>query len=170
MKILIILATTILLSMSALASSITYNWPKINGLSIDNACATATEFRSLQNINVCVETKVTSRVACRYAGEGESCRSLGLNQSAAIDETVSEKTQCVKSESKPLVVSRVTQSMKCVKWSRPSAVGNDSECLKFDTVKSTLGKVFKVETFRNDSADQGPQFFGYTKFEILNCK
>lgn len=151
------------------ASGLIYKWPSINGLMVNNACAAETEFRSLKDVSVCVETAIASRTACRYGGEAEYCRSLGLNEQPRIDESVNEKTKCVKSESKPITVTRVQTVMKCVQWSKP-ARGSDTECLKFDSVKTIMGKVFKVETDRDMGAEGGEQLAGYINYEIPNCK
>jgi hypothetical protein len=151
------------------ASVLVYKWPSINGLSINNACATETEFRSLEAVKVCVETGAVSRTACRYAGESEQCRVLGPNEQPKIDETISEKTECIKYESKSVVVSRIQTNMKCAKWSVP-APGKIKECLKYETVTSMIGNIFNVETFQDYDAEGGQQFIGYTKYEIQSCK
>jgi hypothetical protein len=160
------IAIVILLSAISQAS-VEYKWPVINGLAINNACATGTQFKSLKDITICTETAVVKRVACRYTGETETCRNVGLNEQPRIDETVTEATRCVKSQTRKLEVSRISTAMKCTKWSTDAA----PECLNYETVQTTMGKVFNVETYSNlGSSEHGSSFVGYTKFEIPDCK
>lgn len=165
-----VLATLIVLAFAGIAQAygeITYDWPSVNGLAINNACATATTFKSLTPVTYCTETKV-DRYSCRM-GEIETCRPLKAGQPPYAGEYLKEDVRCVAYGTRHIEVSRTTKTTTCTKWA-PINEMDHGQCLEWGTVETLVGVDFSVATYRTESAETGPQFIGYTTHTVPNCK
>ncbi len=161
-------AALLITAVAAVANaSITWDYPVINGLPINNACYTATTFKSLTPITYCTETAVTARYACRMHGEvGEMCRKLRAGEQPHSNEYLREETKCVAYASEDVEVSRTVTSQKCVRWT-PSNEVDEGQCLEWATVTSFAGTRYKVTGYE----DHGEATLTHTKrFDIPACR
>lgn len=143
----------------AARAEVVYQWPVVQGLPVNQACATATTFKSTRPVPVCLETKVVSRLACRKSGEADSCRPLGLTERASDSEEVQETLGCIKSEARHLEVSRVTTARRCL---------DKPECLRFETVTQVMSPHFRVEKYKQENGEI-IDFIGTEDYRIPDC-
>jgi len=165
-----VLATLVLMTFAglsqALAEDLTYDWPSVNGLKINTACATAKTFRSLKPTSYCVETKVQS-YACKQ-GEVEACRPLQSGQLPAPGERLKENVSCIAYGQRNFEVPRVVKTERCVE-SAPISEASYGECLRWGQVETFMGVDFLVSTYR-EQAEAGPVFAGHKKYTIPACQ
>jgi hypothetical protein len=165
---LILSAIIALAAQTSFASNVTYLWPEVNGLAINNACATATTFRSLQPITYCSETKVVARYACVY-GEAEYCRKLKAGENPIGNETLREEYGCVSYSSQHKEVSRKVISQECKKWGPGFGDYAPNECLKWETKETFVGLTFKVQRMKDYGGEAGLVFDGTEDFTVPMC-
>ena len=166
MKALLASAVVTLVASFALAhGEVQWNFPSVNGLSVGNACATATTFRSLAPVQYCSATQ-TVRVAYSSQGEiGLVKRTLKAGEVARRGEFVENETVCSAYGMHNVEVSRVVSTSECAYY---MPAGEASQpCTKFITKTSTVGTTFSVEKIvRYGQADQQT----FVNFTVPNCK
>lgn len=155
-------------SVKALADeNLTYVWPSVSGLAVNQACATETTFRSLEPISFCTETRV-DRFSCPK-GPSTNCRPLKPGQAAASNETLKEEVTCIAYGQRRLEVSRLVTTEKCLE-NAPTDEMNHGQCLKWGSVDTVIGLDFSVAVYRKMSADHGSDFVGYQKYTVPYCQ
>lgn len=148
----ILLVASLFFSLHAKAQhAITYVWPNINGLALNNACYTPTTFRSLKPIPVCEEYKVMSRKACEQRGDIEVCRPLKEGEKPRFTETLMEQKSCIKMTAKTLEVSRKYTESQCDLTVNPGQLA--SECNTTTSVEKWAGLEWDVMMFDNGAGD-----------------
>ncbi len=120
------------------------SWPSINGLPINNACATANTLRSIQPVKTCV---ATASVRYAYSNQGEAGsvrRLLKDGENARTGEYVETETQCAAYAARPLEVSRNVTVTECAYYT-PAGEGAQP-CQRFVSKTVKTGLTFNVET------------------------
>ncbi|MBC7740772.1 MAG: hypothetical protein H7061_01150 [Bdellovibrionaceae bacterium] len=168
MKALILFLTVTLGSVIVSAGEITYDYPQVNGLRVNNACYTESTFRSLTSEVYCSRTAVVSRQACRMGGEAEICRDIKEGGRLYSGEYLVERTSCVKTDYRFVEVSRYASESRCTKWA-PINEADHGQCLEYGNVTVKLGTTFNVATWEHVGGEQGGRFLGYTRFEMPAC-
>lgn len=141
------------------------NYPSVNGLMVNNACATATTFRSLAPVSYCSAT-VTVRYGISSQGElGMVKRLLKAGEAPRRTEMLQEEQQCSAYSTKAVEVSRNMTQTECAYY---IPAGEASEpCTKFISKTVTAGTTFSVERItRYGEADQ-QTFWNYN---VPACK
>ncbi len=166
MKIIFSIAFLSMIQMAS-ASNIRYEWPLVNGLAVNNACFTASTFRSIKPIEYCSDLRVVSRQACRMGGEAEICRYIKENGKLYPGEYLVEQKSCYQTSGRDVEVSRMVTASKCVKWT-PTTEMDIGQCLKTETTTYKVGTQFKVAMWEN--GPQGPKnYLGEMDFTVPAC-
>ena len=161
MKALLASAVVTLVSVFAMAQGeVQINWPSVNGLSVNNACATADTFRSLAKVTTCTATKDVRYAVSNQGEVGMVKRELAAGEALSSGEYLQVEKTCAAYGSRSLVVSRNTSTRECAYY---TPAGQASEpCSKFITKTAKVGTTFSVEKIvRYGEADQ-QTFFNYT--------
>lgn len=141
------------------------NWPSVNGLAINNACATVDSFVSLTPVTTCLAT-TTVRYAVSTRGEAAmEKRLLAPGEQPHSDEWLQTEQVCSSYGSRAMTVSRNVTTTECAYY---MPAGEASEpCSRFVSKTSKMGTTFSVEKItRYGQADQ-QVFFNYT---VPACK
>lgn len=161
------LAIVSLMASATLAMESYIEHPSVNGLKLNNACATEATFKSIKPIKVCVETKET-KLACSDAGDaGEMCRTLKAGQKPTAFEYIKKEISCVKHGKKDMEVSRAYNETVCTKW-EPSTEANHGACLEEVSIQKFAPTSYKAAWY-TVHPESGPYFQGYKKFTVPNC-
>lgn len=140
------------------------NWPAINGLSINNACATDETFKSLRPVRYCTETR-TVRYAVSNQGElGLVRRPLGQRESPRYGEWLEEATKCVAYGKKDMEVSRYYTHGECAY--NPNYGEVYEPCTRYITKREKAGLTYSVEKIVHYGEADQQTFF---KFRVPLC-
>ncbi len=166
MKLLTSLLLTVMAQV-ALAAEVTYQWPAVNGLPINNACATEKTFKSVKPITYCSETGVVARYACVY-GEAEYCRKLKAGEQPAGNETLREEYGCISQVTQHVEVSRIVKTTECTKW-KNNGEAWDGQCTEWSTKESFVGLTFSVQRYKDYGGEVGQVFDGTENYTVAMC-
>lgn len=135
--------STILASRHHMADTL---YPVFGPQGIFNACATATELKSVAPVTVCAETKYVP-------GHGE----------------LSPETVCLRSEKRHVSMARSGVAAVCVKHAPINEVSS-GECLEFQDRPYTLSLSYNVQVLHDGYGDAGPQVAFVKAYTIPTCK
>lgn len=144
-----------------------YEWPSVNGLKINNACATRETFRSLKPVMKCVERGTVSRQACAKVNDSVVCRFMIEGEVPREGEVVQEDVRCLQRESQNIEVSNVVEEFKCAEFSYVANPGTH-ECLRRERRRYTAGRVYDVSKYEVRST--GDVYLGEERFVIPVCQ
>jgi hypothetical protein len=140
-------------------------WPVVNGIQINQACATETTLRSTTPLKQCAES-VTKRYACQM-GEIETCRPLSRNERVGGVEYVKTETTCRKYVKKHMEVSRMVTESRCVEWD-PTTETSPGGCRESVAVRKLAPLVYNVDKYTWNN-EQGMVYAGSFKYRIPAC-
>ena len=141
------------------------NWPAINGLSVNNACATDETFKSLRPVRVCTESK-TVRYAVSNQGElGLVRRLLGHRESPRYGEWLEQSSKCVAYGKQDMEVSRYYTYGECAY--NPHYGEVYEPCNRYTTKRVKAGLTYSVEKIVHYGEADQQTFF---KFRVPLCK
>lgn len=149
------------------ANEIRYEWPAVNGLRINNACATADSLRSVTPVTVCTEMGVVARQACVSTVVGENCRTLVGNEVPHRGESVREDRRCVARAPRPVEVSRSVTLARCAEYSNVADT-NTNNCLRFEKQTVALDRAFMVSKY--EIRPEGDVYIGDERYVIPWCR
>lgn len=137
-----------------------YKWPKVNGLPINQACATPTTFRSIEPVDTCTGRTYT-REACSL-GEIEFCRPLARNQQPGAGEYLKTDVQCNARSVAYMEVSRYSTTRTCVEYDTSET--DAGRCLRHRSVRSIAPVTYDVQRlqFHNEMGFVDAGTFRYT--------
>jgi len=140
-------------------------WPSVNGLMINNACATDTTFRSLHPVSTCMQTEKT-RYAVSDRGEiGEVRRELRAGDSLRSGETLVTETRCVSYDRQDMEVSRNVETSECAEIPRSGEITHT--CRRFVRRTVMSPRTFSVEkVIHHGDLDHSTWF----QFTVPNCQ
>ncbi len=136
------------------------NWPSVNGLSVNNVCATSETFRSLTPVKVCTAT-TDVRYAVSSQGEaGLVKRLLKAGEQPRRSEYLQVEQMCSTYGMKAMEVSRLMVKTECKDYAR---AGEASEpCREFISTTVKAGLTFSVEKLVDYGEATQQTFFNYT--------
>ncbi len=156
---------TLVASFAMAHGEVTINWPSVNGLSIDNACATTDTFRSLTPVKVCTATTTVRHAVSNQGEAGQVDRVLKAGEMPRSGEWVVNMQVCSAYGSQALEVSRDMTLTECAYYPR---AGEASEpCDKFITKTVRAGLTFSVEKIAHYGEADQSSFFNFT---VPACK
>lgn len=149
------------------ATEVRYEWPSVNGLPVNNACATDETFRSLAPVRVCTETAVVARHAC-HTGHAESCRPLMEGEAARADEAVREDVRCVAREPRSIEVSREIVTVHCDQ-AQSTGGASSGPCAHLVERKTKVDRSFEVRKYELRQGDASDAYLGTERFIVPEC-
>lgn len=158
-----------LIGSAAKATDVRYEWPAVNGIMVNNACATDDVFRTLKPVTVCTKTEVVKRTACRYHGETELCRDLATGEQEKYDEVVHEQTRCAAYKITDLEVTRTVHTKRCAEYG-PVTEASSGECLRMEDYTFKAGRVYHVAKYEMRGGEAGDVYVGSERFVIPACQ
>ncbi len=160
MKLITASIVTLFATLAMAHGEVQINWPSVNGLAVNNACATADTFRSLQGVKTCTDTK-TVRYAVSSQGEiGMVKRLLKDGEQPRRNEWLQTEEVCSAYGYQGMEVSRNMTVSECAHYAPP---GEHTEpCREFvsRTVKAPL--TYSVEKIVHYGEADQQTFFKFT--------
>lgn len=154
---------------SAKATDVRYEWPAVNGIMVNNACATEDTFRTLKPVTVCTDTEVVKRTACRYHGQTEQCRELAIGEQEKFDEFVREETRCAAYKVTDLEVSRTVKAQRCAEFA-PVTEASSGECLRMEEHVYKAPRTYHISKYELRGGEAGDVYIGSEHFVIPLCQ
>lgn len=137
------------------------NWPAVNGLAINNACATDDTFVSLNGVSTCTATK-TVRYAVSNQGEvGYMKRQLAAGEQPNSGEWLETEEVCSAYGTVGLTVSRYVTTSECAYYPR-GGEAYEPACTQYVTKTSKVGRTFSVEQITSYGEADQQTFFNFT--------
>ena len=136
------------------------NYPSVNGLSINNACATNDTFRSLNAVKVCTGTTMLRYAISSQGERGMVKRLLAAGEQPRRSEFLQNEEVCSAYSLQGLEVSRNVTTSECAHY---TAAGEASQpCTHFVSKTQKVGLTFSVEKMVNYGEGSQQTFVKYT--------
>ena len=137
------------------------NWPSVNGLAVNNACATAESFRSLHGVQVCTATNIVRYAVYSQGEAGLAKRLLKNGELPRRGEYLETETVCAAYGIQALEVSRFMTVTECAQQAS-SGSEYSAPCTQFVSKIVKVGLSFNVEKFVDYGEASQQSFFKYT--------
>ncbi len=160
MKSLAVILTSLCAAVAMAHGEVQINWPSVNGLAINNACATADTLRSLNGVRVCTATKVIRYGVSSQGERGLVKRQLAEGEQPRRTEYLESESVCSAYAIQGREVSRMIAVTECAHY---APAGEHVEpCSEFISKTVKAGLTYSVEKIVDYGEASQQTFFNYT--------
>ena len=160
MKLLTATLVSLCASLALAHGEVQINWPSVNGLAVNNACATSESFRSLNGVQVCTATKLVRYAVHSQGEQGLVKRLLKVGEFPRRGEYLESESVCAAYATQAREVSRFMTVTECAHY---APAGEHAEpCSEFVSKTVKAGTTFSVEKIVDYGQASQQSFFNYT--------